>query len=306
MSVTTYVHLNPDLAGLMSAPKEQRISFLHEPIWINHHVSSEITQLLNQLLIRPKKARMQSLLIIAEANMGKTSLVGQFSKMHEDKVIEDESNSSTVIKSVIKTDAPASADEKGLYIAILEQFWTTFRPTDTNAKLRHQVLFLMRECNVKMLIIDEIHNLLGGTAAKQRTVMNSIKSLSNELMIPIVGVGTSDAAIILTNDPQHASRFDVVTIPRWSLDKNFRGLLAAFEKKLPLKKPSLLHKADKAPLLLSISAGNIGNLHRLLIECATYAINEDIEEITLNIIQKYAWLKPTSSKRPREIVLDNV
>jgi len=303
MTETIYAHLHPSLAGLMNESKEDRIAFMHEPLWINHHISSEITQLLNQLLTRPKKPRMQSLLIIAESNMGKTSLVGQFAKMHEDKVIEDESNSSTVIKSVIKTDAPSSADEKGLYIAILEQFWTTFRPTDTNAKLRHQVLFLMRECNVQMLIIDELHSLLAGTAAKQRTVMNLIKSLSNELMIPIVGVGTTDAAIILTNDPQHASRFDVVTIPRWGLDKNFRGLLAAFEKKLPLQKPSLLHKSDKAPLLLAISTGNIGNLHRLLIECATYAINEGIEEITVDIIKKYAWLKPTSSKRPREIVL---
>ncbi|MGE4499068.1 MAG: TniB family NTP-binding protein [Hydrogenovibrio sp.] len=305
--VEAYNHLHEPIVPLVkTGSKKQRIEYLDQPLWINHHVSNEILKLLNNLINRPQKLRMQSILLIAESNMGKTSLISQFAKMHSDYIVDDdEQQISYAVKPVIIAESPASADEKGLYISILEQFWTAFRPTDTNAKLRHQVMHMMRECHVKMLILDELHNLLGTTPVKQRKMMNIIKSLSNELKIPIVGVGTHDAALVLTTDPQHASRFDTVVIPRWEMDKNFRGLLAAFEKRLPLKKPSHLHSKEKAPLLLAISGGNIGNLHRLLNECCIYAIDNDVEEITVDIINHFKWLKPTDGKRPRELIMQN-
>ncbi len=300
-------HLHESLVNIIHQPKEERIQFMANDFWINHHVSNEILQLLTKLLHQPKKQRMQSLLIIAEPNMGKSSLIAQFSRLHPNITVEDDEGMSSAHCPVLLIDAPSTADEKGLFIAILEQMWAPFRPNDTPAKLKHQAKHILRECNVRMVIIDEIHNLLSTTPVKQRQIMNTIKTtLSNELKIPIVGVGTSDAAIILTNDPQHASRFDTVVIPKWEMDKNFRGLLAAFEKRFPLKKPSNLASKDKAPLLLAFSGGNIGDLHRLLKECSTYAIEHDIEEITVDIIQKFKWVKPTNTRRSRQIVFNNV
>lgn len=299
--VEKYSHIHDDLQGLMLMDTSKRINYLYEPIWINYPKTTEIIQLIGQLMNRPKKPRMQNLLIIGEANIGKTSIVKQFVALHPDITIEDDVGMTKVVKSVIFANV-IGPDEKDLYIAILEQFWTPFRSTDSRSKLRHQTLYLMRECNVKVLILDEIHNLLSGSASKQRTVMNTIKNLSNELMIPIIGVGTQDASLVLSSDPQHASRFDVVKLSRWDMDKNFRGLLNAFERYLPLKKASLLHSKEKAPLLYMISGGNLGDLHRLIIECAKYAIEHGIEEITVDIIKKHTWLKPTDTRAARELV----
>ncbi|BCO27332.1 hypothetical protein MIZ03_2220 [Rhodoferax lithotrophicus] len=66
--------------------------------------------------------------------------------------------------------------------------------------------------------------------------MNAIKLLCNELAIPIVGVGTREAVRVLHTDPQHASRFEVMNLPLWELNKEFQQLLVGFEKVLPLKK----------------------------------------------------------------------
>jgi hypothetical protein len=150
---------------------------------------------------------------------------------------------------------------------------------------------------VKILILDEIHNLLAGTAAKQRMVMNVLKSLGNELQISLVGVGTKDASLILHSDPQHASRFDIYTLPKWELNKDFLSLLASFELRLPLKFPSNLKAREKATLLFSISGGNLGDLHRLLIECATTAILSGEEEISVNTIQGHKWVQKTKGIR---------
>ena len=299
--IAQYSHLHDDFKHLMNLSKEDRIKSLHEPIWIAYPKTTQIIQILKQMMERPKKPRIQNLLIIGESNIGKTSIVREFYKTCKDYSIENEDGMSVVVKPIIFAQSPSKADEKGLYISILEAFWTPFRSTDTITKLRSQTLYLMRECNVKMLILDEIHHLLGGTPVQQRTVMQALKSLGNELMIPIVGVGIKNASLVLSSSPELASRFDLITLGKWELDKNFRGLLNSFEKRLPLQKPSLLHSKEKAPLLYTISEGNLGNLHRLLIECATYAINEGIDEITVDIIKKFKWVKPTNKLSPREI-----
>lgn len=66
-----------------------------------------------------------------------------------------------------------------------------FRASDPEAKLRNQAVHLMRKlCETKMLIIDEIHNCLTGSAKLLPEVMNTLKNLSNELSLNIVGVGT--------------------------------------------------------------------------------------------------------------------
>lgn len=298
-----YDHIHDDFKHLMSLSKEDRVNSLHQPLWINYPKTTEILHLLKQMLDRPKKPRIQNLLIIGESNIGKTSIAVEFQKMFPGSTMEDENGMSVMVRPVLLAQSPSKADEKGLYIAILESFWTPFRSSDTLAKLRNQTIYLMRECNVKMLIIDEIHHLLSGTPVQQRTVMQALKSLGNELMIPIVGIGIKNASLVLSSSPELASRFDLITLQKWELDKNFRGLLSAFEKRLPLKKASQLHEKEKATLLYTISGGNLGNLHRLLIECSTYAINEDVEEITVDIIKKFKWVKPTNNLSPREIVI---
>ena len=131
--------------------------------------------------------------------------------------------------------------------------------------------------------------------------MNVLKSLSNELLIPIVGVGTQDAALTLHSDPQHASRFDIISLPRWNMDKDFKSLLMAIESRLPLQRPSNLGTREKGSILYAISRGNLGDLYRLIVECAIYAIKEGHEEITLDIINRHNWLQLTNGARTRKI-----
>ena len=296
-----YKHLNEQCQDIVLLDSKDRIRYMHKDILIEYPKIKEIHSLLNQLMDRPKKPRMQNLLIIGESNIGKTSIISSFEKKHHSYAIEDENEMSVIVRPVILALASDNADVKDLYTSILEAFWTPYNPADTLVKLRHQVFHLMQECNVKILIIDEIHHFLRGTSKQQRNVMDALKNIGTKLMIPIVGVGLREASLILTSDPQLSSRFDLIKLSKWELNKDFRVLLQAFEKRLPLKKPSNLASKEKGELLHMISQGNLGNLHRLLIECASYAIECETEEITLDIINKFKWIKPTSSLTPREI-----
>ncbi|MBK9497573.1 MAG: TniB family NTP-binding protein [Xanthomonadales bacterium] len=292
--MATYDHLHQDVVAAMALSSAERIAVMDQPRWIGYTRATEILDVMQGLLNKPQRPRMPNLLIVGDSNNGKTTLIRRFGDLCGKSFVDENSNP---VRPIILAEAPTSADEKALYISILERFWTPYRATDQVAKLRYQVIHLMRACQVRMLIIDELHSLLAGTATKQREVMNALKLLCNELCIPIVGVGTREAVRVLHTDPQHASRFDVASLPTWSLDKDFQRLLASFERVLPLKNPSRLHAPELASKLHSISEGNIGNLHRLLIECAKEAIDCGSDQITVEIIEKKKWLRPTRGIR---------
>ena len=296
-------HLDTKTQEVVWLDNDARILHLKQPLWIEYPRAKKLIQILDDLLAYPKRSRMPNLLIVGESFMGKTSIIEKFASTHKRVLIRDDEGAPRALVPVILISAPDMADMKNVYIKILEKFFTGFRPTDTMAKLRHQALYLMRESGVKMLIIDEIHNLLETTMTKQRLVMNGIKNLSNELKIPIVGAGTDVAVKILSTDPQHASRFDVVRLGRWEVNQEYRGLLKAFEKRLPLRKPSHLYQKEKAKLFYTLSNGNLGNLHKLITACAIEAIETGEEEITLEIIHNNQWVRPPSEGMAVEIRL---
>ncbi|GAB6059290.1 TniB family NTP-binding protein [Desulfonatronum parangueonense] len=289
-----YEHIHPDFRHVLGLSARDRIAFMDQPRWVGYPRANRIIETMRGLMEKPTRPRMPNLLIVGESNNGKTTIVRRFLDLHGKGYVNEDAEP---VKPVIVTEAPPSADEKGFYIAVLERFWAPYRATDPIPKLRYQVIHQLRQCYTRLLIIDEFHSLLTGSAIKQRELMNAIKNLCNELMIPIVGVGTREAVRILHTDPQHASRFDVVSLPLWELNKDFQRILASFEVLLPLKEPSLLKQPELASSLYEICGGNLGDMHRLLVECATKAITSGTECINIDIIKNMEWLRPTRGIR---------
>jgi hypothetical protein len=291
-------HIHPEYRHIAGLSAEERISFMDQPRWVGYPAANSIVTTLRGLMEKPQRARMQNLLIVGEPNNGKTTIVRRFRELYGQGWVSEEVEP---VKPVILAEAPPNADEKGLYVSMLERFWAPYRASDSVLKLRYQVIHQLRACSVRLIILDELHSLLAGSAIKQREVMNAIKYLCNELMIPIVGVGTREAVRVLHMDPQHASRFDVASLPLWDLNPEFQRLLASFEKILPLRKPSDLHQPELAQALHTISGGNLGDLHRVLVACATEAIQSRKEQIDAEIVRGKAWLRPTKGLRELEL-----
>lgn len=292
-----YQHIHERFRDVMRLSDAERIAFLDENRWIGYERAQFILDTLVGLMNKPRRPRMPNLLIVGDSNMGKTTIIRRFESLCGQGYIDAESES---VRSIIVAEAPPSPDEKGLYISILRRFWAPFRVNDTAPALRQEALNRLLSCKAKVLVIDELHSILSGPPAKQRLVMNSIKMLCNELCIPIVGVGTRDAVKVLHTDPQHASRFDVVSLPKWELDAEFQKMLAGFERVLPLKRPSNLSEPEMATALHSVADGNLGDLQRLLVECCKEAIKSGTERITMSIVKGKAWVRPTRGIRELE------
>lgn len=296
--MNNYNHLEEHVVEIMKLSDKERIDFLFTDRWIGYKKAVGILNSLTDLLNSPRRIRPECILILGDSNMGKSTIIHEFSKLHYTKTENDiDMDLLSVSKPVIPILAPAKANVKELYVNILKHFFVPFRITDPEIKLRNQAIHLMRKYGTKMLIIDEFHHCLTGGSKMTPEVLNSIKNLSSELSLNIVAVGTREAKTVIETDPQITSRFAYHILPKWELNENFLRLLLSYVKLLPLKKRSDLTSREIATILFEISSGNFGDLNRLLIECAQEAIVTGQEEITYEIVKKFKWLKPTDGLR---------
>lgn len=221
-----YPHLSPKAAEQLNLDELERIEYIRSPRWIGYPQAQQILTKLEDLLVFPKQNRMPNMLLVGDTNNGKTMLVSHFLRQHP---AHDNPNGNGIIAPVVLIQAPPTPDESRFYNAILDLLFAPYKAHDRTDKKLAQVLHLLKYINTKMLIIDEIHHILSGSLNKQKTFLNVIKYMGNELQIPIVGVGIKDAYRAIQTDSQLANRFEPAVLPRWEMDKNFLRLLMSFE-----------------------------------------------------------------------------
>lgn len=282
-------NLHPSTLAVLDKSKQERIKFLDEDKWIGYPKAKEILEQLERLYNTPKKLRMPNMLLYGETNNGKSSIIEQFCKKH----IMQNSDESVIIP-IVTVMAPEGPDLSALYDGILYELMVPFASTAKKSKKLHQIQYYFQETNVKMLIIDEIHNILSGTIGKQKEYMNALKNLNNNLQIPIVLVGIKDALRATSTDTQIKNRFPPTLLPQWKLDQEYLSLLASIEKLLPLKKPSnLARKKELALEIYNRTDGYIGEILILIGLATEKAINSSTEFISLEILKNCGYKRDT-------------
>ncbi|WP_432723880.1 TniB family NTP-binding protein [Jeongeupia wiesaeckerbachi] len=287
-------HLNDSTAKLLELSDAERIEKIRAPRWIGYPRAKAVMAKLEDLLVYPRSHRMPNLLVVGDTNNGKTMLVQRFCAHHP---ADDNPGGDGVRVPVLFVQAPPIPDEGRFYNAILELLFAPYKPNDRVDKKQFQVIKLLKYVGLRMLVIDEIHHVMAGNLNKQRTFLNVIKYLGNELQVPIVAVGTRDAFRALQTDPQLANRFEPALLPRWDFDTDFLRLLASFERMLPLRLPSQLHDTTLATRLFSMSEGYIGELSRLLTMASVRAVEAGKERIDEKVLDAIDWVSPADRKR---------
>lgn len=287
-------HLGERAREALDLPVEKRLAWIQRPRWVGYTRAKDVLGRLDELLVHPKTHRMPNILIVGDTNNGKTAVARRFEKLHR---AEETSGGEGVRVPVLVVQAPPVPEEKRLYTAILDALFAPHRPTRHTAEKQSEVLRLLRYVGLQVLVIDEIHHVLAGHQARQRQFLNVIKYLGNELQVPIVGVGIKEAVRAIQTDPQLASRFEPLGLPRWVMGEEFLRLLASFERALPLRQPSNLTEPRLAERLLAASEGTIGELVAVLSAAAIYAVRAGTEQIDDRVLTAIAWTPPSERKR---------
>lgn len=288
-----YQHLHESVVDIADQDVGERLAFIQRARWIGYPRAQGILKKMESLLRHPTQARMPSMLIIARSNNGKTMLVERFCKKHPPN---ENLGGEHILVPVLYVEAPPTPSEAGLYSEILERLYEKVPSGSVDAK-RNRVVEVLRNVENKVLVIDEMHNLLAGASVRQQGFLNVIKYISNTLRISIVGCGTEDLLRAVSIDNQIVNRFPPEILPLWQPDNEFRQLMKSFESILPLRERSGLEDKRMMNKILAMSEGTIGEVSTLINKASAFVLEEGRESITIESLEACGYVPPSDRSK---------
>ncbi|MGO1832876.1 MAG: TniB family NTP-binding protein [Brevibacterium yomogidense] len=291
-AVEDLTHLHPSVQMLARLPADERLRHVRADRWIGYSRASEALERLEALHEWPKKQRMPNLLLLGPTNNGKSMIIEKFRRLHPPVSHADQEQ-----MPVLTMQMPSEPSVSRFYVALQAALGAPLRPRQHVSVLEQATLSLLRAVGVRVLVIDELHNVLAGRGDIRREFLNVLRFLGNELRIPLVGVGTREAYLAIRSDDQLENRFEPFVLPRWEPTDEARTLLASFAAAFPLRRRSMIDTEDMARYLLTRSEGTIGELTRLLTDAAVAAIETGEEAINQRSLLVAPYVGPTERRR---------
>ena len=287
------LHLREEVIPYLARSDEERIAFINKPKWLGHAKAKQLILKMEDLLNHPASHRMPNIVIKAETNNGKSSILNKFLELHP--TYEDFTQNRIIIP-VISFGIPSNPKPDAIYHELLRALRLPFRTSYSEDTKREMIRQGFIDFGVRMMTIDEVHVISNTTRLVKMQLLDTIKYLSNRLRVPIVAAGTKEAHVTLLSDPQTANRFEPYLLPQWKLDDEFRSLLASFERLIPLRYRSGLDDPAITTKIYAETEGWIGEVHSYLALAAITAIKNGTEKITLEHLRKLDWLNPSKRR----------
>jgi hypothetical protein len=142
-------------AGLSA---DERIDWIREDRWIHYARADQVLARLTDLLTYPPRDGMPCLLLFGATG---TRIVHKF--LHEHRSSFDERSGRTPLPAAAAVQLPPTPSERDFYEELLISMGAVLPLQQSVSTLRHRTRILARQLDVRMLIIDEIHAILGGT-----------------------------------------------------------------------------------------------------------------------------------------------
>jgi hypothetical protein len=301
-------HLHPESRKLLDLPVYERLSYIDKGLWINYLAAQQALDRLEELFALPQNHRMPNMLIIGPTNNGKSMIKEKFCKIYRDTAVRrnnDQSGRRELIEQlVVSIQMPAYPTFKTLLLAIAEGIEQADQNDYLGVPQLNQTLYrMLRGIRVKMLIIDELHNMLASSQRQQLEFLNFLRHIGNALQIPLVCLGTKDAYLAISSDPQLENRFEPFLLPCWQEGVEFNNLLESFVAVLPLEYYSDLTDPKIVDWLLVHSGGILGELANILKLATKRAIRLAKEKIDLEILKQLNYKSPKERTKAFETML---
>ena len=272
-----YAHLHESVRPLMYGPREARIEYLMQNQWLPHrHAREAIGRL--ELLFTPAGAPgAPSMFLCGPTGTGKSALLKQFCHGKPQETQPD--GMPTCPALYIRM--PPEPNETRLWSEILLALNVSHRYSNPPFSKAQQAGRVLKNLRCRMLVLDELHNLLHGPVTRRRQTSAAIKTFGEQLEMRIVVAGTLDALVAWHTDDEMRRRWPRYDYSPLELDGEFARLLRSYGRLLPIAKASSLAAEPIRSTVHKMSSGVIGEVAEVLRQAAVRAINDGSEEITL-------------------------
>lgn len=282
-------HLDEVAQDALLLDDEARIARIDRDLWIGYGRAREAHARLGRILLSERRMRPDNLLIVGASNNGKTAIARRFLARHT--VAEDAEAERSIIP-VALIQAPNGARIPPLLAAICAALGRTPGPRRTTAQLRAETYKAMLDVGLRLLLIDDLHNVKGTGVGPMLVELREIGSSTG---VSLGCFATREIAYVLRQDEQLANRLEPYVLPRWAAsDPDYPRLLATFEHYLPLWEPSGLAAPEMAGRILAHADGLIGGVAALLRRAAAEAVRTGRERIDAAMLEQAGVVSPAA------------
>jgi Cdc6-like AAA superfamily ATPase len=138
--------------------------------------------------------------------MGKTMLVEKFRRTNPPTIDTIAGVETVPVLSISLSSKPS---ERRIYAQLLSSSGASLRHAMTLVEMEVRALSILKQLKVRVIVIDEVHNLLAGSPREQRVILQLFRHLSNELKASLVFLGIADAREAIAGDTQLSRRLAV-------------------------------------------------------------------------------------------------
>lgn len=270
--------LHPAAEKVLHALPRDRMAMIIRDHVIHYPALDNILTAAEWMVYEPRQTRARGLIVVANRGNGKTSLA---------KLIHGRFNTYDTLDMpcVLRISICGVRDPRSFYGRILEELGSPARISHRLSDRELLVQRLLRGVDCRLLILDEVQDVLLGSEREQQRALEGIKLLMNELSLPILAFGTDKAGQGFGADPHLQARFTQFAMPTWKPDNTLASFLATYERLLPLKEASNLAAEDKVAYLSKASEGVLGKIVTRVQNAALAAIVDGSERITLSSLK---------------------
>jgi hypothetical protein len=169
-------HLRPEARDLVLLPAADRLARIPANRWIGYTRANQAIALLGRMLANePGRIRPRNLLIIGPTNNGKTAIAEHFLRDYPQRRSEDDEHE---VFPVLLVQMPPAPTVSRLYAAILAGLGVPGALHPRSPDREGAALYLLRRVECRMLVLDELHNLLAASIPRQRELLNLLRYLS--------------------------------------------------------------------------------------------------------------------------------
>lgn len=274
--IGVYPHLRPELHRIAAMTTRERAEYLLHDIVIHHPNVAAAYNFVDFQLFGPRRTRAKGLLLTGPLGSGKTTF-GHLIKQSFSPGAND--------RSVIVISVSGLKDMRGAYGRIIESL---DGPVSAHMHTPDRELAtqrLLRECKCVTLVLDEIQDILNNTVREQRRTLQAVKFLMLRFGLPVIALGTEEAARALMSDPHLQARFTHMNLPLWKADNDFLDFLRAMQAELPLRRASELATEAAIQFLVRESGGLLDGIMTIIRNAAMHAMLSGEERITMKYLE---------------------
>jgi len=281
MHDATAAHLHESVRQVLQWDDERRIAHIDRDLWIGYGRAREAHARLEQILRSERRMRPDNLLIVGASNNGKTAIARRFQAR---QVLPEDPQAEQSRIPVTLIQAPNGPRIPQLLAAILAALGREVGARRTTAQLRSEAYKAVQDVGLRLLLIDDLHNIKGSGTAAMLVELREIGSVTG---VSLGCFATREIAYVLRQDEQLANRLELCVLPRWrGDDPDYLRLLATFERALPLRQRSVLTGPETAARILAMGEGLIGGIARVLRRAAAEAVRSGHERIDAAMLDR--------------------